>query len=438
VKKKLILTLAGLAFAIVADAQGIKFEHDLTWEQVKEKAKAEHKYIFVDVYATWCGPCKLMDTKVYTKKEVGDYLNSQFISVKVQMDTSKKDDDQTIAWYETAKMIKQKYEISSLPTFLYFTPDGQAVHRFSGAVQDTDFIDIAKSSKDPAKQYYTLLDAYNSGAGDYASLRYLVNLSKQNGFDKSAAVIARDYISHFLNLGSNDTTLNEKNIEFITHFYSLLKTTDKYFATLSKNKAEVDSSMSNPGLAQSIVEAVVDQDEVRPLLYDKNKKPLSIKPNWNGMMKYIRHKYDLPTASRVVLSAQLRWYNEKKDWTNIVKYSILEKERYGIDTSGMGRLYLNNFVYEVIFKHSNDRAALNKGIKWMEQINHIAVTPGHLDTYASLLYKAGRFNEAIAWETKATKMDQAIAVKKGEKPNPNYQMLLQMMKERKRIWDLNL
>ncbi len=36
----------------------IHFENGLSWEQIKEKAKAEHKYIFVDCYATWCGPCK--------------------------------------------------------------------------------------------------------------------------------------------------------------------------------------------------------------------------------------------------------------------------------------------------------------------------------------------------------------------------------------------
>jgi thiol:disulfide interchange protein len=45
-------------------SKGINFENNLSWEQVKEKAKAENKYIFVDCYATWCGPCKAMDKEV--------------------------------------------------------------------------------------------------------------------------------------------------------------------------------------------------------------------------------------------------------------------------------------------------------------------------------------------------------------------------------------
>jgi len=41
--------------------RGVEFDRDLTWQQVKLKAKAENKYIFMDCYATWCGPCKKME-----------------------------------------------------------------------------------------------------------------------------------------------------------------------------------------------------------------------------------------------------------------------------------------------------------------------------------------------------------------------------------------
>src|SRR5205807_219920 len=70
---------------------GIKWTEGLTWEQVKEKAKKENKYIFLDCFATWCGPCKLMDKEIYTNDTVGSYFNDKFISVKVQMDKAKND-----------------------------------------------------------------------------------------------------------------------------------------------------------------------------------------------------------------------------------------------------------------------------------------------------------------------------------------------------------
>ncbi|MBO9572315.1 MAG: hypothetical protein J7497_08925, partial [Chitinophagaceae bacterium] len=41
-------------FPVHAADSGINFEVRLTWQQIKDKAKAENKFIFVDCYATWC------------------------------------------------------------------------------------------------------------------------------------------------------------------------------------------------------------------------------------------------------------------------------------------------------------------------------------------------------------------------------------------------
>ena len=62
-------------------AQGIKFEEGLSWEQVKQKAKTENKFIFVDCYATWCAPCKMMDKYVYQNDTVGEFVKDKFIYV---------------------------------------------------------------------------------------------------------------------------------------------------------------------------------------------------------------------------------------------------------------------------------------------------------------------------------------------------------------------
>ena len=73
--------------------KGIRFEKGLSWQQVLEKAKAENKFIFVDCYATWCGPCKQMERDVYPVPQVEELYNDRFISVKMQMDSSKADDE---------------------------------------------------------------------------------------------------------------------------------------------------------------------------------------------------------------------------------------------------------------------------------------------------------------------------------------------------------
>src|SRR5882757_3769272 len=105
-----------------AGYKGVHFEQGLSWDQVKAKAKSESKYIFVDCYATWCGPCKMMDEKVYTLKDVGDYFNKHFISVKVQLDKTDTDDSLVRKWYNEAVNIQKNYSVNAFPTFLFFSP----------------------------------------------------------------------------------------------------------------------------------------------------------------------------------------------------------------------------------------------------------------------------------------------------------------------------
>src|ERR1700743_1441079 len=57
-----------------AQEKGIHFEPVTErWGEVLKKAKAEHKDIFVDCYATWCAPCKAMDHDIYTNEKVGEF-----------------------------------------------------------------------------------------------------------------------------------------------------------------------------------------------------------------------------------------------------------------------------------------------------------------------------------------------------------------------------
>src|ERR1700761_8867531 len=84
--KKIAITLFITALNILivkAQDTGIQFTKVLSWEEVLQKAKTEHKYIFMDCYATWCGPCKGMEEDIYPLKAVGDVYNKDFISVKL-------------------------------------------------------------------------------------------------------------------------------------------------------------------------------------------------------------------------------------------------------------------------------------------------------------------------------------------------------------------
>ncbi|MEG1649602.1 MAG: thioredoxin domain-containing protein, partial [Rikenellaceae bacterium] len=67
-KVLLILTLFISSFSLSAQ---VKFENG-NLRTLIEKASSDNKLIFLDCYAVWCGPCKYMDTDVFSRKDVGD------------------------------------------------------------------------------------------------------------------------------------------------------------------------------------------------------------------------------------------------------------------------------------------------------------------------------------------------------------------------------
>jgi thiol:disulfide interchange protein len=70
-----LLVIGFTHFLAFGQDVGIKFESHLSWNEILAKAKTENKYIFIDCYTTWCGPCKYMSKNIFTQKEVGDYFN---------------------------------------------------------------------------------------------------------------------------------------------------------------------------------------------------------------------------------------------------------------------------------------------------------------------------------------------------------------------------
>jgi thiol:disulfide interchange protein len=102
------------------EGKGIQWTTGLSWEQIKQKAKSENKYIFMDCYATWCGPCKSMDKEIYPDEKVGEIVNEKFIAVKVQMDSTVNDTKPIQKWYPAVREISTKYIFRGYVCFLFF------------------------------------------------------------------------------------------------------------------------------------------------------------------------------------------------------------------------------------------------------------------------------------------------------------------------------
>jgi len=78
-KKISIAFLLMLFTAVYSQAQEIKW---VTLEEAISLQKKAPKKIMMDVYTTWCGPCKMLDKNTFQNKEVADYVNENYYAVK--------------------------------------------------------------------------------------------------------------------------------------------------------------------------------------------------------------------------------------------------------------------------------------------------------------------------------------------------------------------
>ena len=91
-----------------------------SWAQILKKAKAEKKVIFFDAYTTWCGPCKLLQKNVFTRADVAQVFNKDFINVKFDMESGE------------GPMLAEKYPLQGYPTLFFIDPDGKVVKELLG------------------------------------------------------------------------------------------------------------------------------------------------------------------------------------------------------------------------------------------------------------------------------------------------------------------
>lgn len=119
---------------ITADdtAEGIQFfEGD--WQAALEKAKKEKKLIFMDAYASWCGPCKMMARGTFTKKDVGEFFNANFINVKMDMEK-----------HAEGRRLSNKYQLQAYPTLYFINGDEELVLQEIGYQKPGQLLAIGK------------------------------------------------------------------------------------------------------------------------------------------------------------------------------------------------------------------------------------------------------------------------------------------------------
>jgi len=118
---------------VADDEKGIRFiEQD--WSKALAQAKAEKKLVFLDIYATWCGPCKMLKKNTFTDEAVGKFFNENFVNVSVDGEAG------------VGPELAEKYSIRGYPSLIVADADGNVVLATAGYVDASYLMSFAKEA----------------------------------------------------------------------------------------------------------------------------------------------------------------------------------------------------------------------------------------------------------------------------------------------------
>jgi len=137
----------------------------ITFDEAYIKCKKNPRPIMIDVYTTWCGPCKMMSNQTFSNHQIAKYINDNFYAVKFDAETK-----------DSVKFDKYVFVSSD-------NSNPKAPHQFAASILDNQLaypsivflnnqiqrLDILKGFM-PAKNFEPILNYY--GSGDYQKVKW--------------------------------------------------------------------------------------------------------------------------------------------------------------------------------------------------------------------------------------------------------------------------
>ena len=137
--KQLLLLMA---FLLVGSMSAQKIQW-MTMNEAIAAQKENPKKIFVDVYTTWCGPCKMMDRDTFSNKDVIKFVNDNYYAVKFNAEGTEEVDYQDFVYtnpnYQEGRrgrnsqhLFAHAMKVQGYPSLAFFKEDGDLIQAITG------------------------------------------------------------------------------------------------------------------------------------------------------------------------------------------------------------------------------------------------------------------------------------------------------------------
>ncbi len=367
---KKIAILSTLFIGALAWAQGIKFEEG-NFASILAKAKKENKLVFIDAYASWCGPCKLMVKNIFPLKNVGDYYNSHFINAKIDMEKGEGID------------LAKKYNVKAFPTYLFIDGNGEAVHRTLGYVEEKDFIQFAMDAEDPSKRLTSLKQQFEKGEKDPAFLKNLAILTIYNDSEFAAKVLNVYF--------KGKTTMDEEDVQLLLS--GTQSTESPLYKIFLDKKAEIIKILPEDRYEKQ--NQNIQISTISKKAYNPDTK------TWDEQyfMTAIQKLMDKESGEKLLKKMKASRALKNKD---LPLYEKLTLELYK-DYSSASSAELNSIAWN-FFENISNKTSLQQAIAWGEESVKKDQNYANTDTLANLYNKVGDKKNAKMWAEKSIEL----------------------------------
>ena len=349
----------------------------------------KNKIVFIDAYTTWCGPCKLMDKSVFTDEKVLDFMNENFVNLKLDMERG---DGQIVA---------QRYKVSAFPSFLFVNTEGELVHKGIG-YQDADkFLSLASVALSANQGLLAWSRKFENGERSPDFLKnYALQLADVQ--DAKRADIAKLYVKSQPNWKNNNETL-----DFIFKFIETPD--DTFFTLLSKNKTIFERRVSREAIELKRKNLIEEQ------LFDKKKLPTLARAD-SLLALVTDNKRALDSTER---NYRMTYYRMKGDRNAYAQAAVNYFKKYDRNAGELAET-ANTFLDQI-----DAKTFLEKALKWAKRATRLEKISYHQFLVAQLYNKLKDKSAALKTADSAI----ALAKKAGESTDEINAFKIRLLKE---------
>ena len=234
--------------ASIAQVEFIEVTTYAEMEVARKQASDQQLMLFVDVYATWCGPCKTMDAEVYTDPKVALYMNDHFVNVRMDGET------------DFGRRFASDHGLQGYPSMFIFDSDGASVSNLVGFTPAEKLVSSLKTTEKNylgVKKYRVL---YERGTLELEDFSRYITAMREMGNKDEASRLASEYTEKIMG-----PRLTDSDIQVVAFYMDLNNAWWEEFSSDNDRLREVlgdDYMLSMERIYNNSLVKAVDEDNL--------------------------------------------------------------------------------------------------------------------------------------------------------------------------------